>query len=77
MIMSRSILCVLLTIASVASLGFAAEKPAAKKPVDPAFVPITDDPKLPRVLLIGDSISIGYTVPVRKLLEGKATCTAS
>jgi acyl-CoA thioesterase-1 len=39
---------------------------------DPAFAPVTDDPKLPRVLLIGDSISIGYTVPVRKLLEGKA-----
>ena len=25
-----------------------------------------------RVLLIGDSISIGYTLPTRKLLEGKA-----
>src|SRR4030095_8064705 len=30
---------------------------------DPAFAPVTDDPKLPRVLLIGDSISIGYTIP--------------
>lgn len=39
---------------------------------NPAFAPIEDDPKLPRVLLIGDSISIGYTLPVRKLLEGKA-----
>ncbi|WP_193214319.1 SGNH/GDSL hydrolase family protein [Luteolibacter marinus] len=37
-----------------------------------AFANPTDDPKLPRVLLIGDSISIGYTVPVRKLLAGKA-----
>ncbi len=27
---------------------------------------------LPRVLLIGDSISIGYTIPVRKQLQGKA-----
>jgi acyl-CoA thioesterase-1 len=27
---------------------------------------------LPRVLLIGDSISIGYTIPTRKLLKGKA-----
>lgn len=27
---------------------------------------------LPRVLLLGDSISIGYTVPVRKELQGKA-----
>jgi len=31
-----------------------------------------DNPNLPNVLIIGDSISIGYTVPVRKLLEGKA-----
>lgn len=29
-------------------------------------------PELPRVLLIGDSISIGYTAPVRELLKGKA-----
>ena len=33
---------------------------------------MVDDPKLPRVLLIGDSISIGYTVPVRELMQGKA-----
>ena len=33
---------------------------------------IKDKPGLPRVLLIGDSISIGYTVPVREMLEGKA-----
>ena len=39
---------------------------------DPAFAPVTDDPKLPRVLLIGDSISIGYTLDVRALLKGKA-----
>lgn len=31
-----------------------------------------DDPKLPRVLIIGDSISIGYTPPVTRLLAGKA-----
>lgn len=43
---------------------------AAKK--DPAMDPVTDQPGLPRVLLIGDSISIGYTVPVRDLLKGKA-----
>ncbi len=33
---------------------------------------IEDRPGLPRVLLIGDSISIGYTLHVRKLLEGRA-----
>jgi len=33
---------------------------------------ITDVPGLPRVLMIGDSISGGYDEPVRKLLVGKA-----
>jgi hypothetical protein len=36
------------------------------------FDPVQDDPHLPRVLLIGDSISIGYTIPVQELLKGKA-----
>ena len=36
------------------------------------FAEIADDPALPRVLLIGDSISMGYTVPVRRMLAGKA-----
>jgi lysophospholipase L1-like esterase len=46
--------------------------PAKAVAQDPAFEPATDDPKLPRILLIGDSISMGYTVPVRNLLQGKA-----
>lgn len=33
---------------------------------------VKDDPKLPRVLLIGDSVSRGYTKSVRKSLAGKA-----
>ena len=33
---------------------------------------VKDDPRLPRVLLIGDSVSRGYTQPTRKALEGKA-----
>jgi len=37
-----------------------------------AFAMPADDPGLPNVLLIGDSISIGYTVEVRKRLKGKA-----
>lgn len=41
-------------------------------PQSPAFTPVIDQPGLPRVLLIGDSISIGYTVTVRKELAGKA-----
>ena len=38
----------------------------------PAFAPIEDQEGLPRVLLIGDSISIGYTLPVRDKLAGAA-----
>jgi acyl-CoA thioesterase-1 len=45
----------------------------AQTPAKPAaFAPIEDRPGLPRVLLIGDSISIGYTQPVRELLKDKA-----
>jgi len=49
-------------------VGLAADAQSAP----PAFAPVDDDPNLPRVLLLGDSISIGYTVSVRKLLAGKA-----
>lgn len=38
---------------------------------NPAFAEVIDDPNLPRVLIIGDSISIGYTVPLREELQGK------
>lgn len=58
------------------SLGFvvlagAAEtgSKAEKKGTDRRFTP---DPALPNVLLLGDSISIGYTMPVRQMLKGKA-----
>lgn len=43
-----------------------------KRQPHPSLAPVTDDPALPRVLLIGDSISMGYTVPVREALAGKA-----
>lgn len=46
-------------------------KAKAKKP-NSALKPIEDKAGLPRVLLIGDSISIGYTLATRKCLEGKA-----
>lgn len=46
-------------------LGLAGEVP-------PEFRPVEDDPDLPRVLLIGDSISVGYTLPVREKLKGEA-----
>ena len=44
----------------------------ANDPFSNPFDNPVDDPLLPRVLIIGDSISIGYTPRVRKLLEGKA-----
>ena len=40
--------------------------------VNPAYAEIDDTPGLPRVLLIGDSISVGYTLPTRELLDGIA-----
>jgi len=59
----------------LAGVAVAADAPSvapAKKRPDPALAPIDDVPGLPRVLLIGDSISIGYTLPTRELLDGKA-----
>ena len=40
--------------------------------VRPEFVPPTIDARLPNVLLIGDSISIGYTLAVRSSLKDTA-----
>jgi hypothetical protein len=39
---------------------------------NPSFRYVKNDAKLPNVLLYGDSISIGYTNPVRGALAGKA-----
>ncbi len=44
----------------------------AQEKTKPVATEVADD-RSPRVLLIGDSISMGYTEPVRKLLQGKAT----
>lgn len=50
----------------------AAERTKVQAQFPAEFAPVTDDPALPRVLLIGDSISIGYTQPVRDLLRSAA-----
>ena len=47
-------------------------EPGGEKPNDPALAGVTDQPGLPRVMLIGDSISLGYTPLVRELLRGQA-----
>ncbi|WP_339907985.1 SGNH/GDSL hydrolase family protein [Symmachiella dynata] len=72
----RFVCLLLVTIITAAPLAAkeksAAKKKRAKRKQNPALQAIQDDPKLPRVLLIGDSISIGYTLPTRELLAGKA-----
>jgi lysophospholipase L1-like esterase len=49
-----------------------AKSAPAKPAPNPILAPIADESGLPRVLLIGDSISMGYTLPVRELLKGRA-----
>jgi acyl-CoA thioesterase-1 len=39
---------------------------------NPAYAQIVDDPRLPRVLLIGDFVSLGYTLSLRRDLAGTA-----
>jgi len=77
-------LCATLTaLASISSSGLAdARIPLAEgevgtaaqrqAPANPAFAEIAEAPSLPRVLIIGDSISVGYLLPAREMLQGKA-----
>ena len=65
--------CLALLLAFCSALfGQDGKEVAKKNPPHPSLAPVTDVAGLPRVLLIGDSISMGYTVPVQKLLAGKA-----
>jgi lysophospholipase L1-like esterase len=66
--MRRATLPLILSMAAAAALAQVNDF----GPQSPAFAPVAEQPGLPRVLLIGDSISIGYTVTVRKELAGKA-----
>ena len=62
-----------LSLLALSALHAVDAKPVRPKPEpNPALLPIEDVAGLPRVLLLGDSVSIGYTLPARKLLEGKA-----
>jgi lysophospholipase L1-like esterase len=62
-----------LTFLATGAIGLQAQRATVPRPLPPdPFAPVEDVAGLPRVLLIGDSISQGYTVPVQKLLQGKA-----
>jgi acyl-CoA thioesterase-1 len=66
----------LVAVLCAAVLAPAAESskaaPKKAKAPNPVLASITDIAGLPRVLLIGDSISMGYTLDVRAKLAGKA-----
>jgi len=47
-------------------------EPGGEKKHSTVLKQVNDVPGLPRVLIIGDSISIGYTKPVSDLLKGRA-----
>src|SRR6266436_3611562 len=68
----RGVSCLILALSALLALQPAGAQAQKQPAPDPAFAEVKDDAALPRVLLIGDSISIGYTVPTRKLLQGKA-----
>jgi lysophospholipase L1-like esterase len=73
--MPRLLTSPLISAALLFATWLQAEEPK-KSPVPgtphPALAPIEDVPNLPRVLLMGDSISMGYTLPVRARLQGRA-----
>lgn len=74
-ILRRTLLSVVLVLGASALQPCLSQKNEPARPrnqANPAFAQISDDPSLPRVLLIGDSISIGYTLPLRESLAGKA-----
>ena len=66
------IACCVLLGSSISLQAQDAKKKKKPRRVNPAMAKVEDVAGLPRVLLIGDSISIGYTVGVRELLKGKA-----
>lgn len=70
--MKAHLLCGLLGLILLGDATLSAAEAPVTKPVPPEFVQVVDDPRLPRVLLLGDSVSIAYTLAVRKELEGVA-----
>lgn len=67
-----TMVCGLAVAIATTSVAQEAAKAKNKAAPNPAFAPVADVAGLPRVLIIGDSISIGYTLDVRELLKGQA-----
>jgi len=59
-------------VVEAGAFGQGQQTPTPQQTPNPAFAEIKDAAALPRVLLIGDSISIGYTLFTRSLLQSKA-----
>lgn len=69
----QTALCVLTSIFAItASLHAAPEKGSDVEKNKKISWTFTPDAALPNVLILGDSISIGYTLQIRELLKGKA-----
>ena len=76
-VFTRAIMCAIVgaglsTYAATTTAKPEAGSTAEKKKAKTEWATMTPDPALPNVLILGDSISIGYTPEVRKLLSGKA-----
>lgn len=76
LLLSWSSMAALVLVIDVPAQPSSGEKPAAKadnpKYWKDALIPIKDQPGLPRVLLIGDSVSVCYTLATRDELKGEA-----
>lgn len=71
--MNRRSLLLLLGSLLICSAPAAAQNAADQDPLQNPFANPADDGMRPRVLIIGDSISIGYTTRVRRLLAEEAS----
>lgn len=70
---SLPVLLLLLPLSVMLALRLTAVAQSTKAPPPPEFAPITDDPKLPRVPLTGDSVSIGTDPDDAAWLRRKGT----
>src|SRR5262245_1601153 len=69
----RALLLITAIMLSTTTIAQDQKAPAKKKAApNPAFESVQDVAGLPRVLIIGDSISIGYQPALREALKGKA-----